>query len=421
MVLKKENEGLGVPGSANDSIYNALVSAYAVIFYVNLKNDTVQCLHGRRTGDMAEFLDMTLTVYSAKNFWLNNYIIEPDRAMMRKYIDYITTPGAIREAKRPLQTDFQVRWKDDETYSFIGVAVEYDEDSFLFCCRDTTAVRFSARKAREAAALEKLSNLVEGYIKKEKNALGIVCFEPKGDRISLIFASEAVRDFFSVGRKEYLRMLNEDCSVRDILKGSQITPHTFRALNETGIQHLRLRNKNDIPVDVCLSLKNEKETGKNYTSIYIYNDMPRAVPGIPKEGVFIRTFGQFDVFYNGLPVTFTSSKAKELMAILVDSYGGTVSMTRAIELLWGIDNPTENDKVRYRKLVMNLKKSLDAYGLADMIISSRSFRSLDVSKVTCDYYEMVSGNEQFAKSFHNAYMEQYSWAESSLSKLWDYS
>ena len=60
-----------------------------------------------------------------------------------------------------------------------------------------------------------------------------------------------------------------------------------------------------------------------------------------KHHIFIRTFGHFDVFVDGEAILFNHSKAKELLALLVDRRGGFVGATEAISCLWE-DEPANN-------------------------------------------------------------------------------
>jgi two-component SAPR family response regulator len=142
---------------------------------------------------------------------------------------------------------------------------------------------------------------------------------------------------------------------------------------------------------------------------------------VPSKGIFVRTFGHFDVFVDGIPVKFSSSKEKELLALLIDRNGGTLSSHDAISYLW--EDEALDDKVsnRYRKLAMNLKNTLSDYGIEHIVVNNHGVRSIDVTALTCDYYEMLGGNEQYRKTFHNVYMEDYSWAEDTLATLWEYS
>jgi hypothetical protein len=70
---------------------------------------------------------------------------------------------------------------------------------------------------------------------------------------------------------------------------------------------------------------------------------------------------------------------------------------------------------------MGLKKTLKKYGIESILINNHGVRSVDVSAIKCDYYELLAGNKKYQHSFHNAYMTDYSWAEETLATLWDYS
>ena len=51
-------------------------------------------------------------------------------------------------------------------------------------------------------------------------------------------------------------------------------------------------------------------------------------PEVRNVHIFIRTFGYFDVFVDGVPILFRSEKAKELLALLVDRRGGIRKLGR---------------------------------------------------------------------------------------------
>jgi PAS domain S-box-containing protein len=137
--------------------------------------------------------------------------------------------------------------------------------------------------------------------------------------------------------------------------------------------------------------------------------------------IFARTFGHFDLFIDNIAVTFSSSKEKELMALLIDRNGGTLSTSEAISYLWENEEANKQVSARYRKLAMGLKNTLTKYGIEYILINNRGVRSIDTSAITCDYYELLAGNKKYQDSFHNAYMTDYSWAEETLATLWDYS
>lgn len=50
--------------------------------------------------------------------------------------------------------------------------------------------------------------------------------------------------------------------------------------------------------------------------------------------IVVRCFGSFEVFYNGKPLVFARSKAKELFAYLVDLRGTSANTTQLCGVLW---------------------------------------------------------------------------------------
>jgi hypothetical protein len=172
---------------------------------------------------------------------------------------------------------------------------------------------------------------------------------------------------------------------------------------------------------------NDSHSEENQNKVQAYDDTsnddeePLSDVYIQTEGIFARTFGHFDLFVNGIPVIFSNAKEKELMALLIDRNGGTISPHEAISYLWEDETITDKLSTRYRKLAMNLKNTLAKYGIEHILINNRGVRSVNVSAITCDYYEMISGNEKYKSAFHNSYMMDYSWAEDTLATLWDYS
>ena len=50
--------------------------------------------------------------------------------------------------------------------------------------------------------------------------------------------------------------------------------------------------------------------------------------------IFIQTFCGFDVFINNQMIYFPSKKAKELLAILVDKRGGSVTISQLAYMLY---------------------------------------------------------------------------------------
>lgn len=76
--------------------------------------------------------------------------------------------------------------------------------------------------------------------------------------------------------------------------------------------------------------------------------------------IFIQTFCGFDVFINSQMIYFSSKKPKELLAILVDRRGGSVSISQLACMLYE-NIPERTAKKNIRVLVHRLRKVLKAY------------------------------------------------------------
>ena len=133
--------------------------------------------------------------------------------------------------------------------------------------------------------------------------------------------------------------------------------------------------------------------------------------------IFARTFGYFDLFVDGEPLHFTNPKEKELLAVLVDRNGGTLSAEEAIGILWEDEPSGEKQLTRYRKLASRLKATLTDAGCGELVISAHGVRHLDVGALECDYYEVLKGNIEAEKKYHGVYMMNYSWAEETTAAL----
>ena len=133
--------------------------------------------------------------------------------------------------------------------------------------------------------------------------------------------------------------------------------------------------------------------------------------------VEIHTFGNFDVFADGKLVIFTKSKAKELLAYLVDRRGASVSSAEIGSVLWEdmADADTMKDRVQHVK--KDLRDILSNYGASDILLSGWNSVAIDRTKVSCDYYDYLKGDPAAVKSFLGEYMTNYSWAEETAGAL----
>jgi len=170
-----------------------------------------------------------------------------------------------------------------------------------------------------------------------------------------------------------------------------------------------------------------KSTGRNKYVIYSDNLVP-VKAGLPSvtpidenvainSGVYIRTFGYFDVFVNGEALLIPNVKAKELLALLVDRRGGYITPSEIIGCLWEDESANKVTLARCRKVVLLLRNALREYGLEDLMESQKGARRLNTNLVNCDLYNFLSGKPEYAHLFKGSYMLNYSWGEFAIAEL----
>lgn len=124
--------------------------------------------------------------------------------------------------------------------------------------------------------------------------------------------------------------------------------------------------------------------------------------------VFIRAFGRFDVFVDNRLVDISCSKAKELLALCVDHWGGDVTMEEAIDKLWENRAYDQRSKNLYRKTVSYLHHLFASLGCPQVFASARGRCHLNRELVDCDYFRYLEGEPVH---FTGEYLSHYAWAE----------
>lgn len=136
-----------------------------------------------------------------------------------------------------------------------------------------------------------------------------------------------------------------------------------------------------------------------------------------EKRVVIRTFGEFEVFSEGVPVHISSRKAKELLAVLTDRRGASIDSRSAFSILWEDRAYSDENASGYRHVVSRLEKALAEYGISDILIRKGKDIALDTEKVDCDLYRFLEGDPEAVRSFDGRYMDAYSWGEERLASL----
>ena len=138
----------------------------------------------------------------------------------------------------------------------------------------------------------------------------------------------------------------------------------------------------------------------------------------PKKRVFIRTFGNFDIFVDGETLHFARKPAKELLAYLVDRKGSGVSRRELCSILLQDEAFTRKSQDYLTKIVKELERTLTNVNAADIVNLEKGGYCVVPANFDCDAYDYLNGNPDAFNNFYGEYMSQYSWAETSIQQFY---
>jgi two-component SAPR family response regulator len=131
-------------------------------------------------------------------------------------------------------------------------------------------------------------------------------------------------------------------------------------------------------------------------------------PVAAEKRLRVRTFGNFEVYLDGNPVSFKYSKTKEMLAYLVDRKGALCTNGEIMAILFEDDNGHE---AYFRSLRKDLTDILEAAGCGEILSQQRGRIGIVPELVDCDYFNWCGGMRIAGNAFHGEYMTQYSWGE----------
>ncbi|MDO5574641.1 MAG: response regulator [bacterium] len=129
------------------------------------------------------------------------------------------------------------------------------------------------------------------------------------------------------------------------------------------------------------------------------------------QKIRVRTFGGFDIFADGRPITFRRAKSKELLAYLIDRRGVSVSTADACSVLWGDAGGEEAKKTYYRTVVKGLREALQEAGIEDILFRSWNSLAIVPDRLDCDSYRFLEGDPIAVNSYRHDYLVDYEWSE----------
>ena len=130
-------------------------------------------------------------------------------------------------------------------------------------------------------------------------------------------------------------------------------------------------------------------------------------------------FGIFEIMFRGKPLHFKRRKCKEFLAYLIDRKGAIVTTGDLRFILWDEGEDTEEKASYVRVLAWEIRTVLAQIGQEHVFYHEKNGYGLDITKVKCDYYDYLAGDEAARRAFQQEYMSQYSWAYMTLATLLD--
>lgn len=141
---------------------------------------------------------------------------------------------------------------------------------------------------------------------------------------------------------------------------------------------------------------------------FIYRSAPT------EKTMRVQTFGGFSVYVDNQMLKFGRSKAKELLAVLIDRRGADVTTREACAVLWEDSPYNIAQKNYFYQILRDLRHTLRNAGVENILIRSRNSLAIDSACLDCDSYRFMAGDPQAINSYRHDYMSCYSWAEFTL-------
>lgn len=163
-------------------------------------------------------------------------------------------------------------------------------------------------------------------------------------------------------------------------------------------------------------------TAKKVQSEFEHLRFPVVDENTPKTNKLrVQTFGEFEVFTeSGLPLDFAYTKTRELLAVLIDANGAMRTFDQIMDKIWQDEDDAGSHRSYLRNLFADMARIFAEKGCSQALIRRRGEAGINKQYFECDYFDFLDGKKD-SSGFTGEYMNQYSWAEPTLGKLFQLS
>lgn len=390
----------------------ALTDVYDKIFAFDLDANTLTCLHCEPTSSFRNILQIAMQIDSAAEQWIVNSVAAEDQNRVRGFFHDFCQKKLYGPDAKPPQITYQAHSSEGTLCQYIGTFIKASESVSYYCCRRVLDAHLRAENDKLREGMKALvTRFMDGFAAFEISADGLA--KP-------LYSSENVYEFFGYTEEEWLALMEKFTPIDNFIANCVAGQENFETLLRTGeAEFVYYDYKTDANRHIKAVCSQREADGRSPRYVMLYNLESASERADSSSGqqVFVRTFGYFDVFVGEQPIAFRNKKAKELLALLVDRRGGYISSEEAICALWEDEPVNSATLARYRKAALQLKNTLEEYGVAEIIESVDGKRRIIPEKVQCDLYQYLTGKDEFAQLFKGSYLTNYSWSEVTLGEL----
>lgn len=128
-----------------------------------------------------------------------------------------------------------------------------------------------------------------------------------------------------------------------------------------------------------------------------------------KNHFYAKTFGNFDFYVDGVPLRFSRSKSKELLAYLISLNGATANRKEISAILFE-DEYNLKTQNYLTKIYKELVESLEIVGAKNLVKKGYNSYYIDTSLFSSDLFDYIKGDPKAINSYQGEFMSQYEWA-----------
>lgn len=114
--------------------------------------------------------------------------------------------------------------------------------------------------------------------------------------------------------------------------------------------------------------------------------------------VFIKCLGGFEIYIDDKLINFKLSKAKEVLAYLINSYGKSLGWMSIADEVWPDAYDDKKLMNNFHVACFSLRTFLNENGISELFDYSRNLYRVDTTKFECDYIKLNEVYQEYRKT-----------------------